>query len=576
MASKQPVNVLSSTIKSQFKSNPLPNKQSLNEESLKSSIKDDLRDSKLTNELHGGHSPILKQPIAKQAKPLLTKKSVSNSLGKSRQVQQPILKTANSKIINPMFNSNPVHPNVVFTHAVDTYESPAMQNNYGSEKSQQSENLKLRVKKQSSSMGKEQINVITTNFTTENNGKENTLNKINEYEFFEGVLNKESNNEIDRKNYTSNRDKLNISDQMETDFILSNIDKLKLIFKANDPNNMTKLIKSERNQIELNHLNQMLNSVTATNTNSLALSDKKINVINSNMLSGEFFSSQSITTPSKESKAVNHNTDSKKAEEEKKEKINTEIYTNSDLRIKRYGILLDFINTNLKEINDLVCNKNNEASLYKIDEVNSNKMSSLHSRINLNSRTNLLEKDNIYDYEDSEMQEYTNIAIVVKGKIEYKNQVANPFKNNIADITKSILVSSINSDFYQDLLEGSFNNIQSFLNISNDMSSIRTMNERGKMERHFNDVDRTQVNKGSFVFNNERNRYIEGEENIDSDGDRTKENIQVADPYRMPFYSQLVKDMDRNKVKHCLIFRLQVLQMCREQMKSKIQLLKRR
>jgi hypothetical protein len=37
-----------------------------------------------------------------------------------------------------------------------------------------------------------------------------------------------------------------------------------------------------------------------------------------------------------------------------------EVYTNSDMRIKKYGILFNFINSNLKEITELVNNQNNK------------------------------------------------------------------------------------------------------------------------------------------------------------------------------------------------------------------------
>jgi hypothetical protein len=40
-----------------------------------------------------------------------------------------------------------------------------------------------------------------------------------------------------------------------------------------------------------------------------------------------------------------------------------EVYTNSDMRIKRYGILFNFINNNLKELTDLVNNQNTQNNI---------------------------------------------------------------------------------------------------------------------------------------------------------------------------------------------------------------------
>jgi hypothetical protein len=448
MTPKNSSNPLATSLKDQFKSNPLKSKP-INID------KEEYHSTKLEHHINiGSNSPQgkLNPKITKTN----SKKSASNSVGKKVQVT----------ISKGKFNTNQNQPNVLTT---DTNESIKQENS-----------RKLRNKKQSSSIV--QTNVVTTNFTE----KENT--------------------KIDVSNYATNKEKINISEN-ETENILTHIDKLRFLFKSNELN-MAKLMKNEQNQKQLNELNQMLNSVTP-----VKYSDKKINVINSNMLSNDYLCNK--VTISSET-ATNEN-----------KEVKNEIYTNSDMRIKKYGILFDFINTNLKEINHFMSNKNE----IKVDEMHS-KLSSLHSKINLNS---LLLENKEYDYEDSEMHEFANIAI--KSKPNYV-----PFKNN--EIINSLLISSINSDFYQDLVDCSFHNVQSFIlgNISNDMS-IRTINDRFK-EKLF-DPDQTQLIYNKNILE-EKPRYEEGEENIESDSDRTKENINIGE-YRVP-YNQVIKDIERKKV----------------------------
>jgi hypothetical protein len=260
--------------------------------------------------------------------------------------------------------------------------------------------------------------------------------------------------------------------------ILSSIFNFKKLI--NPEKNVEKLLQSEDNLTKINNLNKMLSNMSTCES---PINTNHINVINANMLDNDF-------TP------------------EKPVPIKNEILINSEMRMKRYGILLDFINSNLREINDIVTNQNNE-ELGKIDEVNSNRLSSLHSKINLNSKTN------IYDYEDSEMHE--NVANLPKvnlnnNKTRYINQ----------DITKSLLISSINSDFYQDLIDGSFN-IAIGNNISNDMSTIKTFIENKVFERYITDQSKRI---------SETPKFEDGDENVDSDIDKTKELIQLEPKYK--------------------------------------------
>lgn len=251
-----------------------------------------------------------------------------------------------------------------------------------------------------------------------------------------------------------------------------------------------------------------------------------------------------------------------------KSNIMNEIHFNSDVRMKRYEILLEFINTNMKEIGKMVSgeqeicdvkksnendqnpdmnNKNysnqnqkfdarhkinyskNEEfadtknihytsyvnSLKKIEETNSNKVSSLHSKINLNSRLS----NNDFNFENSEMKEsnnlgednnmipdlmesnftnhfkeqINNISLMLnfkKKEINDKNNIVNynedkqeqnltnqfeyiHFHKNKKDPGSSLLLSSIYSDFNHDLIDESFNNnVLNLVNNQNQQSKI--------------------------------------------------------------------------------------------------------
>jgi hypothetical protein len=80
------------------------------------------------------------------------------------------------------------------------------------------------------------------------------------------------------------------------------------------------------------------------------------------------------------------------------------------------------------------------------------------------------------------------------------------------------------------------------------MSSIRTINEKYKFDKHFKDIDQTQyINRMNSIPLSEF-RY-EVEENIESDEDKTKENIELCEPNKVPLYTNIVKTMNSRKVK---------------------------
>lgn len=397
--------------------------------------------------------------------------------------------------------------------------------------------------------------------------------------------------------------------------ILSSIMNFKTLLKSNEKeNNMDKLLSSEENAFKIKELNCRLNiygggivnnmfktshnisydSKNLLNENNILRRDtfiepagKPINVINANMLGEHNFT---------------HTNFLKKPAEKREDKMimMNEIAVNSDMRLKRYEILLEFINSNLKEINQIMTNTNpnpqgvpsginqhnqyneqpnNSSYINKIEEVNSNKMSSLHSKINLNSQA-IIEKE-MYEFEESILNEKNILANrhFMKNQREDSNvylnldnipesnlrEMANKQKNEAAP---SFFVSSINSDFYQHLLEESYSNINH--NFINDMSSFRTqMDQTRKLERMISyESDKTplqymnnlhkqssvnvvpKVSTTSTLLNkdimeikasiqeqvNQSNQsdtivYYEGDENLEeSDHDRTKEHIQTVDP----------------------------------------------
>jgi len=252
-------------------------------------------------------------------------------------------------------------------------------------------------------------------------------------------------------------------------------------------------------------------------------------------------------------------------EKTEKNNIINEIHFNSDVRMKRYEILLDFINSNMKEIekmvsgdthndskkletvkkyenhcyNDYNQNQNdyrqkinfskyedyseaknnyctsNYNSLKKIEETNSNKVSSLHSKINFNSRLS----NNEFNIDNSEVkpinyfeetkkkslnliessitnqlrEQVNNLSLLLSNHIkENRNNIDNAnnnftneggiITNNNHNLTNefesinfykmkkdpgsSLLISSIYSDFNPDLIDESFNN--NILNLINN------------------------------------------------------------------------------------------------------------
>lgn len=360
--------------------------------------------------------------------------------------------------------------------------------------------------------------------------------------------------------------------------ILSSIINFKTLLKSNETtsNLEDRLMKSEENITKINQLNSKLNmyggGFGGTHPGKKEevqrdIKNRNVNVINADMLGDDIFAKPKVEVSPSRNPTPNTN----------KNKMLNEIHANSDMRIKRYEILLDFISSNLKEINQIVNNShvniqsqnNGEVSRDKFD--NSYKMSSLHSKINLNSHTNLY----MEDFEEDKMN---FLSPRLKEELNFNEQADNKRKvNQIYEPSPSFLISSINSEFYQNLIEGSYCNNNCNLNfpldISNDtfMSSFRTQNEQtkkldkffqgesdkttiqysnkksnknlipgGEIKSHYNHRSSDKENKVHANKGDDCDvAYNEGEENIeDSDLDKTMEKIQ----------NQMTKDIERVKL----------------------------
>jgi hypothetical protein len=175
-----------------------------------------------------------------------------------------------------------------------------------------------------------------------------------------------------------------------------------------------------------------------------------------------------------------------------KDEILNEIYTNSDMRMKKYGILFDFINNNIKEITEMVSNQNTTNK--NIDDDNIIEMSSdVKNRniIDINSNTPI-KRDNV-----NRNKKY-------------------PAKM-LTDISNSFIESSAEEEFYRDLVDHTINyNLDNF---SNEMSSLRSRidisNFNDKMDQtQFQYDDMTPKNRKSPIKdldNNETCHVVETE-----------------------------------------------------------------
>lgn len=149
--------------------------------------------------------------------------------------------------------------------------------------------------------------------------------------------------------------------------------------------------------------------------------------------------------------------------------ITNQINKESKIRKEIYKSFFDFYDEICKEIEQLSEKLNaNNTSLKKIDEVNS-KLSSLHSKINFSkNESQFLNNNNINNI---------NLNFAMN---------SNEFSQK-AECVPSILISSLNSDFYQRLLDGSFKNeSNTFISVEKE-DTMHKPNETTKNEKENED-----------------------------------------------------------------------------------------
>ena len=175
-----------------------------------------------------------------------------------------------------------------------------------------------------------------------------------------------------------------------------------------------------------------------------------------------------------------------------------EINKNSDMRLKKYEILLDFIGNNIRELSDLV---NAQASIDK--------------------NVNTILPGKLMRNPETKVQRLRGKALSIDNK-------ANPIqitpRKILTDFDKSILESSNDEEFFQDLLGHNFAN---FGNFSNEMSSLRS---KVDISIFGNKFDQTQNQYDDLLYNYNKNvevpSYSEDTYNVpeEMEGSRIKKN----------------------------------------------------
>lgn len=159
-----------------------------------------------------------------------------------------------------------------------------------------------------------------------------------------------------------------------------------------------------------------------------------------------------------------------------KDLIIDEINKNSDMRLKKYEILLDFIGNNIRELSDLV---NGQATNDKDAYAN------IHEKLIRNPET--------------KVQRIRGKALSIDNK---SNPIQVSQRKIFTDFDRSILESSNDEEFFQDLLGHNFGN---FGNFSNEMSSLRS---KVDISLFGNKFDLTQNQYDDLVYNYNKNMEV--------------------------------------------------------------------
>ena len=252
------------------------------------------------------------------------------------------------------------------------------------------------------------------------------------------------------------------------------------------------LLKNEENIIKLKGLNEILNKL---NFNSIK--------ILSNLLSND----NKCEAKDKISLCLDLNDNNNIV---LKEDLISDIYINSDLRIKRYSVLFDFLSNNIKEIKEIIIQNTKTKLVEKTTLLKSS--SSKNLKISLKEReaaesqnlvfsslsllNSTIKKDNkdtvVCDYNESDIEEDKILDNHNKNNPQNKS-----LKLNNNDL--SLIISTLSSEFYKKLLEDSsvFNKNTNFSNEMNDF-----IKEKENLENNIKNFFSSLSNFSSIKENN--------------------------------------------------------------------------
>jgi hypothetical protein len=149
--------------------------------------------------------------------------------------------------------------------------------------------------------------------------------------------------EILTTNYSENREEIK-QPQIESKYILDSIEALGSLVKVKNST------PSTETKVQIDNLNNQLSQIKTIGTSNVSkpqIAQDESNLLNeNNIIKRETF--------------IDNNFNKK----ETREKIINEIHTTSDLRMKKYNILFDFINNNIKEITEMVSQSNTTQIMY--------------------------------------------------------------------------------------------------------------------------------------------------------------------------------------------------------------------
>ena len=237
----------------------------------------------------------------------------------------------------------------------------------------------------------------------------------------------------------------------------NNNDKYKYLVEGTNVKNITDVSKCEmlQNNIFFNKIFMYISTLLSSSYSASSLS--KNEEIKNQFLKLE----QKISNCSKSGNVINADM--------LNDIITNQINKESKIRKEIYKSFFDFYDEICKEIEQLSEKLNaNNTSLKKIDEVNS-KLSSLHSKINFSkNESQFLNNNNINNI---------NLNFAMN---------SNEFSQK-AECVPSILISSLDSDFYQRLLDGSFKNeSNTFISVEKE-DTMHKPNETTKNEKENED-----------------------------------------------------------------------------------------